>query len=43
MLSQFALTASAFGYLLVLFAIAYYGDWLRAQGRSLIANPFFYT
>lgn len=34
---------AAFGYLLVLFAIAYYGDWRRAKGRSLIANPYIYS
>ncbi|MGQ9688742.1 MAG: GAF domain-containing protein [Desulfobaccales bacterium] len=35
--------AAAFGYLLVLFGIAYYGDWRRAKGRSLIANPYIYS
>ncbi len=34
---------AAFGYLLFLFALAYYGDRRRAQGRSLIANPYIYT
>jgi len=34
---------AAFGYLFLLFAIAYYGDWRRAQGRSVIANPYIYT
>jgi phosphoserine phosphatase RsbU/P len=33
----------AFGYLLVLFGIAYYGDWRRARGKSLIANPHIYS
>jgi sigma-B regulation protein RsbU (phosphoserine phosphatase) len=33
----------AFAYLVLLFAIAYYGDWRRGQGRSLIANPYIYT
>ena len=33
----------AFAYLVLLFAIAYYGDWRRGQGRSIIANPYIYT
>jgi Na+/proline symporter/signal transduction histidine kinase len=33
----------AFGYLLLLFGIAYYGDWRRARGRSVVANPYIYT
>ena len=43
MLSQVAITASAVSYLLILFAIAYYGDRRRARGRSIIANPVVYT
>ncbi len=43
MLSQNFVIPAAFGYLLLLFAIAYYGDWRRAQGRSIIANPYIYT
>ena len=43
MLSQVAITASAVSYLLILFAIAYYGDRRRARGRSIIANPLVYT
>ncbi len=43
MLSQDLVILAAFGYLLFLFAIAYYGDWRRAQGRSIIANPYIYT
>ncbi|MBI4796857.1 MAG: GAF domain-containing protein [Deltaproteobacteria bacterium] len=42
-LSQGLVTLAAFGYLLLLFAIAYYGDWRRARGKSLIANPYIYT
>lgn len=34
---------SAFAYLLLLFAIASYGDRRAAQGRSLIANPWVYS
>jgi phosphoserine phosphatase RsbU/P len=43
MLNQNLIVLAAFGYLLLLFAIAYYGDWRRAQGRSIIANPYIYT
>jgi phosphoserine phosphatase RsbU/P len=43
MLNQNLVILAAFGYLLILFAIAYYGDWRRAQGRSIIANPYIYT
>jgi phosphoserine phosphatase RsbU/P len=43
MLSRSVVALSAFGYLFLLFAIAYYGDWRRARGRSVIANPYIYT
>ncbi len=43
MLSTGLVAASAFGYLFLLFAIAYYGDRQRARGRSIIANPYIYT
>ena len=43
MLNQNLVILAAFGYLLFLFAIAYYGDWRRAQGKSIIANPYIYT
>ncbi|MBW1917369.1 MAG: GAF domain-containing protein [Deltaproteobacteria bacterium] len=43
MLSPGLVAVIAFGYLLLLFAIAYYGDRRRAQGRSVIANPYIYT
>ena len=43
MLSPSMVALAAFGYLLLLFAIAYYGDRRRAQGRSLIDNPYIYT
>jgi len=42
-MNKFLVAATAFGYLLLLFGIAYYGDRRRAQGRSLIANPYIYT
>src|SRR4030043_1068811 len=43
MLSTSLLGVVAFGYLLLLFAIAYYGDWQRARGKSIIANPYIYA
>jgi len=43
MLSTGLVAATAFGYLFLLFAIAYYGDWQRARGKSIIANPYIYT
>ncbi|MDD3582151.1 MAG: ATP-binding protein [Desulfobacca sp.] len=43
MLSQSLVAVTAFCYLVLLFAIAYYGDWRRARGRSLIANPYIYA
>ena len=43
MLPQSLVALSAFGYLFLLFAIAYYGDWRRARGRSVITNPYIYT
>ena len=42
-MNKLLVATAAFGYLLFLFAIAYYGDRRRAQGRSLIANPYIYT
>jgi len=43
MLSTGLVAAAAFGYLFLLFAIAYYGDWQRARGKSIIANPYIYA
>lgn len=43
MLSRGLVAAVAFGYILLLFAIAYYGDRQRARGRSIIANPYIYA
>ena len=34
---------TSFGYLAVLFAIAYYGDKRADAGRSIIANPYIYA
>ncbi|MFZ5447784.1 MAG: GAF domain-containing protein [Thermodesulfobacteriota bacterium] len=43
MLSELPVAAVAFGYLLLLFAIAYYGDRQRERGKSIIANPYIYA
>jgi len=43
MLNTGVVAAAAFGYLLLLFAIAYYGDRQRARGKSIIANPYIYA
>ena len=43
MLSEQLVVLAGLGYLLFLFAIAYYGDWRRSHGKSLIANPYIYT
>jgi sigma-B regulation protein RsbU (phosphoserine phosphatase) len=43
MLSPGLVAAAAFGYLFLLFAIAYYGDWQRVRGKSIIANPYIYA
>ncbi len=43
MLSPWFVALVALGYMLILFALAFYGDRRRAQGRSLIDNPYIYT
>ncbi len=43
MVSEWLVAGTAFGYLLLLFAIAYYGDRQRARGKSIIANPYIYA
>jgi Na+/proline symporter len=43
MLNTGLVAAAAFGYLFLLFAIAYYGDRQRARGKSIIANPYIYA
>ncbi|WP_449244443.1 GAF domain-containing protein [Desulfobacca acetoxidans] len=43
MLSTALVAAAAFGYLFLLFAIAYYGDRQRTSGKSIIANPYIYA
>ncbi len=42
-LSNGLVAVTAFSYLLLLFAIAYYGDRQRALGKSIIANPYIYA
>ena len=43
MLSPALVVGVSFAYLLLLFAVAYYGDWRATQGRSLLANPWTYA
>ena len=43
MLQGWIIVLFAFGYLGILFAIAYYGDKRADEKRSLIANPYIFT
>jgi Na+/proline symporter/nitrogen-specific signal transduction histidine kinase len=43
MLSAPLVIGVSFAYLLLLFAVAYFGDWRAAQGRSIIASPWVYA
>ncbi len=43
MLSAWLVVGASFAYLLLLFAVAYFGDWRASQGRSIIANPWTYA
>ncbi|MBL8704886.1 MAG: histidine kinase, partial [Rhodospirillales bacterium] len=43
MLYPAVILAAAFGYLCLLFAIAYWGDKRADAGRSLVANPYIYA
>ena len=43
MLSPVVVVGVSFAYLLLLFAVASFGDWRAAQGRSIIANPWTYA
>src|SRR4029453_17743458 len=43
MLQGWVIVATAFAYLGLLFAIAYYADQRADQGRSIIANPYIYS
>jgi len=43
MLSPLLVVGASFAYLLLLFAVASFGDWRAARGRSIIANPWTYA
>jgi Na+/proline symporter/nitrogen-specific signal transduction histidine kinase len=43
MLSGTVVVSVSFAYLLLLFAIAHYGDWRAEQGRSIISNHWTYA
>ena len=43
MLSPALVIGASFAYLLLLFAVASFGDWRGRQGRSIIANPWTYA
>jgi len=43
MLQQWIILLVSFGYLGLLFAVAYYGDKRADAGRSIISNPYIYT
>ena len=43
MLQHWIIVIVSFGYLGLLFAIAYYGDKRADSGRSIISNPYIYT
>ena len=43
MLSPALVIGASFAYLLLLFAVAIFGDWRAARGRSIIANPWTYA
>ena len=43
MLQPALVIGASFAYLLLLFAVASFGDWRAAQGRSIIANPWTYA
>ena len=38
-----ALVTVSFAYIILLFAIAYYGDRMARQGRSITSNPYIYA
>ncbi|MDP3707034.1 MAG: sensor histidine kinase [Polaromonas sp.] len=43
MISPVVVIGASLAYLLLLFAVAYYGDRRAAEGRSIIANPWTYA
>ncbi|NIC43420.1 sensor histidine kinase [Aquabacterium sp. A08] len=42
-MSPLLVVTASFAYLLTLFAVAYYGDWRAARGRSIIGSPWVYA
>ena len=43
MLSSTVVIGASFAYLVLLFAVAWFGDKRAAQGRSIIASPWVYA
>ena len=43
MLSPALVIGASFAYLLLLFAVASFGDWRASRGRSIISNPWTYA
>ena len=43
MLSPALVIGASFAYLMLLFAVASFGDWRAARGRSIISNPWTYA
>ncbi len=43
MLQPWVIVVAAFGYLCLLFAVAYWGDKRADAGRSVVANPYIYA
>ena len=43
MLNTWTILLASFGYVGLLFAIAYYGDKRADQGRSIVSNPYIYA
>jgi Na+/proline symporter/nitrogen-specific signal transduction histidine kinase len=43
MLQPWLIVAAAFGYLCLLFAVAYWGDKRAVEGRSVVASPYIYA
>ncbi|MFZ4626414.1 MAG: histidine kinase, partial [Rhodoferax sp.] len=43
MLQPALVIGASFAYLMLLFAVASFGDWRASQGRSIIANPWTYA
>ena len=43
MLPGWLIIGASFAYLLLLFAVAYFGDRRADQGRSVIANPWVFS